>query len=169
MSLPDWVDPGLLPPGRHLATLEDLYERCVIGAPHRSRREELFAALRTFKDVTRRVIGQASLWIDGDLITAKPEPPSRIDVILVPDDWDALLAAEGRDRDRVFGLLTLHDVVVGHPLYIGLEAMQPFAGELDSFLCYPGDKEDWHEEWSLVNWDDEVVSGAVKGYVEVRT
>jgi hypothetical protein len=167
MALPDWIDPGLLPVGRHRATIDELYERCVLDAPNQDRREELFMVLRTFIDITRRIIGAATLWIDGGFVTSKPAPPFDIDLLIIPADWAQLNTAAGRDRDRIYGLLTLQDIIVGHPLYLGFERIQPFAGELDSFLCYPGQEADWDLTWSAVKWNGVLVPGMLKGYVEV--
>lgn len=169
MTLPVWDADGLLPEGRHPASLEEVHDRCVIGAPNAARRQELFGSLITFTELAKRIVGPCQLWVDGGFVTAKPKAPFDIDVVIKPDDWDRLLAYTGRDRDRVFGMLTLQDVVVGEPLYLGFERIQPLAGELDAFLCYPGQDEVWHDTWSAVKGDDgEIVEGAVKGYVEVR-
>ncbi len=61
MSLPEWIDPGVLPPGRHHATLEELHERCVAGAANSERRQELFDVLLTYLDISRRVVGGSHL------------------------------------------------------------------------------------------------------------
>lgn len=169
MSLPEWIDPGVLPPGRHSATLEELYERCVSGAANGTRRAELFDVLISYLSVCRRVIGQAVYWIDGGFVTNKPAAPFDIDVAIVPDDWTMLEQNEtARDELRIFGLLTLQDLIVGPPSYLGLQRLQPFGGELDAFLCYPGQEGVWHATWSSLKWDNQVIPGREKGYVEVR-
>lgn len=43
MKLPDQADSGLLPLGIHQADLPGIYERLVLDAPHRDRRELLSA------------------------------------------------------------------------------------------------------------------------------
>ncbi|MDT5242761.1 MAG: hypothetical protein QOD36_137 [Mycobacterium sp.] len=58
MSLPEWVDPGILPPGRHNATLEELHERCVAGAANSQRRQALFDVLLTYLDICRKLSEQ---------------------------------------------------------------------------------------------------------------
>jgi hypothetical protein len=168
MSLPDWVPPGILPAGRHPASLDELYERCVAGAVNQDRRKELFEVLRVFFDVATRTVGPATYWVDGGFVTNKPQLPFDIDVLIIPDDWSQLSQADPREQMRMYGLLTLQDVIVGPPTYIGLERLQPFAGELDSFLCYPGQQAYWDETWSSLKWGNQIVDGATKGYVEVR-
>lgn len=168
MPLPEWNEDGRLPVGRHPGTLDDVHDRCVLGAPNTERRQDLFGSLMTFVSLTQRIVGPSRLWIDGGFVTAKTRAPFDIDVVIKPDDWDRLLACTGRDRDRVFGMLTLQDVVVGDPLYLGFDRIQPLAGELDAFLCYPGQDSVWHDTWSCVKGDDgEIIEGISKGYVEV--
>ncbi|GAA4756348.1 DUF6932 family protein [Gordonia alkaliphila] len=169
MSLPDWNDHGLLPPGRHHATLEDVHERCVLDAPNTSHRQELFGSLITYTRLVQRVVGPATLWIDGGFVTAKRSVPFDVDVLIRPKDWTKLSSQPaGRERDRLYGLLTLQDVIVGTPLYVALERIQPLAGDLDSFLCFPGQEDVWHDTWSSVKDDDgDIIEGAIKGYVEV--
>jgi hypothetical protein len=126
MSLPEWVDPGLLPPGRHRATLEQLHQRCVAGAANSTRRQELFDVLLTFLNVCRRLVGPAAYWIDGGFVTNKPDAPYDVDVAILPDDWEALKNnASARDELRMWGLLTLQDLIVGPPTYVGLTRLQP--------------------------------------------
>ncbi|CPR57221.1 Uncharacterised protein [Mycobacteroides abscessus] len=168
MSLPEWTSQGLLPPGRHTGTMDDVHDRCVIGAPNTARRQELFGSLITFTELAKRIIGPCQLWVDGGFVTAKAHAPFDVDVVIKPGSWDHLRSYTGRERDRVFGMLTLQDVVVGEPLYLGFERIQPLAGELDAFLCYPGQDDVWHDTWSAVKGDDgEIIEGAVKGYIEV--
>lgn len=168
MPLPQWSSNGLLAPGRHKANEADLYERCVLDAHHRDRREELYRALRTFMDATRRCIGPSVLWIDGGFVTNKPTPPQGVDVVIWPQNWEEVQALTGRDAERVYGLMTLQDVLIGQPLYVGLPHLQPFAGELDAFLGYPGQDEYWDSMWSRVKGPGgAIVGGLAKGYVEV--
>ncbi|MFT8181031.1 DUF6932 family protein [Mycobacteroides chelonae] len=171
MPLPEWTsdDPGVLPPGRHAATLDDLYMRCVLDAPERERREELFGAFRSFMNVTRRVFGSATVWVSGGLVTRALTPPFDLDVLLLPDNWSLLGGLNGHDRVSVYGLFSLEDVVVGDPLYIAMERIRPFAGEIDSFLCFPGQEDRWHDRLSSIKRHDQAVPGSVRGYVEVRT
>lgn len=168
MALPEWNDNGLLPPGRHGATMDEVHDRCVLGAPNTPRRQELFGSLMTFTHLAERIVGPCALWIDGGFVTAKSAAPFDVDVVIKPTDWEHLRSLAGRDRDRVFGMLTIQDVVVGEPLYLGFERIQPLAGDLDAFLCYPGQDAIWHDTWSSVKGDDgTIIEGIAKGYVEV--
>jgi hypothetical protein len=124
--------------------------------------------LLTYLDICRRVLGAANYWIDGGFVTNKPDAPFDIDVAILPDDWSALERNDSvRDELRFWGLLTLQDLIVGPPTYVGLKRLQPFGGELDSFLCYPGHEPIWHGTWSALKWDNVLVPGVIKGYVEV--
>jgi hypothetical protein len=91
VSLPNWTDEGLLPPGIHSAAISDVYERFVCDAPHREHREMLYQALRTYLMLLRRFIPSGRAWINGGFGTRKDAAPHDVDVVVHPADWDALV------------------------------------------------------------------------------
>lgn len=167
MSLPPWDESRRLPVGRHETTLEGIHDRCVLDAPNRETRQCLYNSLIAYTHLVRRIVGPATLWINGGFMTAKDDAPFDVDVVIHPADWDELEKVEPRDQNRIFGLLTLQDIIVGDPLYIGLDRLQPLGGDLDSFLCFPGQEDVWHDTWSSVKVGGQVIEGARKGYAEV--
>lgn len=168
MNLPEWTDEGLLPPGRHTTDLGGIYERCVEKIALRDRREELFSSLTVFHHVAKRIVRRGSLWVGGTFVTADVSDACTVDVLILADDWNALTASSDADRTRLYSLLTLEDVIVGEPIYLGFDRMKPVCGEIDGFICFPGQENDWHDSWSSVKGHDgQAISGIEKGYVEV--
>jgi Family of unknown function (DUF6932) len=167
MALPAWEESGLLPPGAHRAEMPDLYDRFVLDAPSRQRRELLFRALTVHLDLLKTIVPAGKAWVNGSFCTRRPLPPDDVDVVIHPADWKALEGVATEVRMRLYGLLTLQDVVVRDPAVI-LSRLQPVGGALDAFLCYPGHEAVWDERWSRVlTSDGSVVAGQKKGYAEV--
>jgi hypothetical protein len=167
MALPAWDESGLLPPGTHQAELRDLYERFVLDAPHRERRELLFGALSTHLRLIQSIVPAGRAWIDGSFCTRAARPPDDVDVVIHPGDWKALQDAPPVTRASLYGLITLQSVVVTEPP-AELSRLQPMGGAIDAFVCYPGHERIWHERWAKVtDPDGNVVAGKIKGYAEV--
>ncbi len=167
MVVPDWDVDGLLPVGRHPATLEQIYDRFVVGATHaRERRELLFGCLKTWIQVLQQFVPHGRLWVDGGFVTDKAAPPHDIDVVVFPERPPDLSPDEVRDLDSLF---TLQDILVGSPGPFYLDRLQPVGGTLDAFVC--GRLEDepyWDGIWSSLKLPDgRVIDGPTKGYVEV--
>jgi hypothetical protein len=82
-------DLGLLEPGIHLMTLDEVEE--LFGCFQRSdRRSKLMERLRKFVKAVRDASEQIQIFVDGSFIMSKVDEPGDIDVILVlPADWDA--------------------------------------------------------------------------------
>jgi hypothetical protein len=118
MALPAWEESGLLPPGAHRAEMPDLYDRFVLDAPSRQRREILFGALKTHLELLKTIIPAGMAWIDGSFCTRRRLPPDDVDVVIHPADWKALEGVATEVRMRLYGLLTLQDVVVRDPAVI---------------------------------------------------
>jgi hypothetical protein len=99
------------------------------GAANSERRQELFDVLLTYLSICRTVVGTAAYWLDGGFVTNKSDAPFDIDVAILPDDREALENNESvRDELRIWGLLTLQDLIVGPPTYVALKRLQPFGG-----------------------------------------
>jgi hypothetical protein len=167
VGLPKWTAAGLLPDGVHQAQLSDVYERLVLDAPNRTRRELLFHALAAYLSLVQDFIPHGKAWIDGGFTMAKPEEPHDVDVVIIPADWQATVALEPAKRADLLGLMTLQDVIVGQPGPQWLERVQPIGGALDGFLAHPGQTDVWRQTWSAVKRAGAVQPGETKGFVEV--
>lgn len=166
MSLPALTSNGVLPSGKHPGDLADIHERFVSCAPDRHIREEAFASLRVFHQVARRIVRTGSLWVSGHFTSINTDHPDCVDVLIVPDDWNQLSTAPPQDQEKLCGLLTMRDIVVGTPLYIGISELKPVSGEVDAYLCFPGQEDVWHDDWSG-KADDPASGSSDKGYVQV--
>ncbi|MFG1925647.1 DUF6932 family protein [Cryptosporangium sp. NPDC048952] len=167
MDLPLWTSDGLLPPGPHAADLSAIYERLVLDAPFRERRELLYAALAVHLRLMRELIPEGRAWIGGGFCVRKDQPPADVDVVILPAEWDDLRKIDIRGRMQLHALLTLQDVAVRTPpIWFG--RLQPVGGVLDAFICSPDREEYWHGAWSRVtDARGEVIDGLAKGYAEV--
>jgi hypothetical protein len=169
MSLPDWTEAGLLPPGCHPASLSDIYDRFVIDAPvsGRDQRELIFAALSLHLRLVQRVIPVGRAWIDGSFATRSELPPNDVDVAVLPSDWELLERLPVEDRIRLYSLITLKDVAAMEPAIV-LSKLQPVSGLVDAFLVRPDQEATWDEQWSRVMGPDRrVLPDQKKGYAEV--
>jgi hypothetical protein len=89
--LPPFTAAGLLPPGTHCASWEELASRFG-GAPRRDRLlQGLFGAATNLRDA-----GALALWLDGSFVTSKPDP----------GDFDGVWDWSGADLDKVDPILT---------------------------------------------------------------
>ena len=107
MPIPEFVEPsGYLPPGRHLATWNEIVDRFSTN-PHRTALSRmLFEALRMLSKA-----GCRQVWINGSYVTDK-ERPGDVDVLydawaLRPNELDQLFrsetAATRADRNKIYG------------------------------------------------------------------
>lgn len=167
MALPPWTPAGLLPPGVHTASMSELYDRMVLDAPHRERRETLFAALRTYLGLVERFVGHGTAWIDGGFTMQKEDPPHDVDVAARPADWSELETLGDQERVDLLGLLTLQDIIMSRPDVMWLERVQPIGGALDAFLVRPEGDQAWFDTWSSVKRGGILQEGEIKGFVEV--
>lgn len=168
MALPGWNDEGLLPPGAHQADLPDLYERFVVDAPERERRELLFGALTTHLRLLRTIIPSGRAWIDGSFCTRTARPPNDVDVVIHPSDWLTLEKSPPHVRASLYSLTTLQVVSAVLPPIADLSRLQPMGGVIDAFVCYPGQEDTWRVRWtSVTDADGNVITGKSKGYAEV--
>jgi hypothetical protein len=167
MALPAWDESGLLPPGTHRADLPDIYDRFVLDAPDRQRRELLFGALSTHLRLIQTIIPVGRVWINGSFCTRAAWPPNDVDVVIHPADWQALEGAPPAIRASLHGLTTLQGVVVTVPP-AEISRLKPMGGAVDAFVCYPGHERIWHNRWTTVtDLDGNVITGRMKGYAEV--
>lgn len=59
---------GFLPPGRHRATMDEVYARFVEDAPFREERQLVFDALTTYTALVRRTYRKGAFWMDGGFV-----------------------------------------------------------------------------------------------------
>ena len=100
MKLPDWTNSGLLPFGLHQADVPGIYERLVLDAPHRERRELLFGALmRALETCPSDNPGWPSL-DRRELLRKRSEAFLRRCIVIKPADIAALdgMPPEGRTQ-----------------------------------------------------------------------
>jgi hypothetical protein len=92
MPIPDFTDEGLLPPGIHLATVEEVGLRLGAASPQRA---VIMESLVWAVEAARRA-GVARFIVDGSFVDKKPEPNDADCVLLLAADYprDALAARE---------------------------------------------------------------------------
>ena len=159
---------GFLPLGSHAATLLDVHERFVRGAPHEQRRQIIYDALVVYFDMVRAFFPSGIALVDGGFTTRKEESPHDVDVVLFPDDPVRTLTWTAQQYMDFQGLLTLQDVIIGGEDAAYFKRVQPLAGFLDSFLGAPEREQMWRRTWSSVRGAGDTFIPDVKGYLEVR-
>src|SRR5690606_15838481 len=80
---------GLLPttPDRspHAATVDEVYQTFVVGAPHRGRRQLIWDAFSIYSQLLWGYFPDAQLWLNGGFVTHKRDEPHDLDIaFLVP-------------------------------------------------------------------------------------
>lgn len=170
LSLLPHTDPatGLLPLGAHGATLEEVRERFVDGAPFEvARRRLVFDALGIYFETLRTFFPSGLALVDGGFVTHKVEPPHDVDVALFPDDPLLALSWDDQQFADFQGILTLQDVIIGGQSAAYFRRVQPFGGLLDSFIAPPEREQYWRESWSSIVGPGGLIPNS-KGYLEVR-
>lgn len=147
-----------LPVGRHVATLDEIYEAFVVNAPFRPRRELIFRALALYIDLVSPQFSTCRYWINGGFVTHKTwaEPEDADVVVVVPPGEDSKVAQPG-----FLPLLSL-------PSSAG--KVHPMGGLIDGFVAVdvPAALASWEFRWSSVRDEQHnVVPGVNKGYLEV--
>ena len=165
--IPALTSSGLLPPGRHRSTMEEIAEVFVERAPHTERRRRIFRAFELYADMIQEIIESGSFWVNGGFCTYKADPPNDVDLAVIIDQSIPLTS---KDYDRLAPLFTLQGVQVAQPA-IATPRVQPMGGLIDSFAVMAGiavQEQYWHDMWSKVKGPDgQPVLGASKGYLEV--
>jgi hypothetical protein len=87
MPIPDFDENGLLPPGMHDCTLQEIGDR--FGRFRTSnRRPELYAKLQSYLTEVKNAQIIHSLIIEGSFVTSKPAPENIDFVIVMVEDHD---------------------------------------------------------------------------------
>jgi hypothetical protein len=152
---PKVAHPPLLPPGRHVFSVEGLRQLTVDAFPGSTQRPLIFAELeRLISDLSKyALVGE--LWIDGSFLTEKSAPE--------PDDVDLSFVFHVDDlqrRDAETQQFVLHT----------LNGSKKYSPLLDTYICvlfYRNDprrstsrQDYWAEKWSK-GWDDRLKGFAV--------
>lgn len=166
MRLPEWDDRGLLPDGIHAADLADIYDRCVLDAPQRDARENLYSALTAYLGFLREIVPHGKAWIDGGFMMCKDAPPHDVDLVFFPDDWNALASVNESEVADLYSLLTLQHVFCESPSG-AFSRLQPFGGKIDAFIGRPNETQYWYSTWSSVKRNGVLVPSETKGFAEV--
>ena len=165
--IPALTQSGLLPPGRHPATMAEIKDFFVEQAPNVDRRRRIFRAFELYAEVIGDVLERGTFWVDGGFCSHKSAPPEDIDLAVL---IDPALPLTDKDHERLVPLFTLQEVQSGMP-QAWADRVQPMGGLIDSFAVMAGvaaQEEYWHETWSKVKGPDgQLIPGAVKGYLEV--
>ncbi|MFF1453071.1 DUF6932 family protein [Streptomyces sp. NPDC058274] len=160
---------GRLPAGRHPATLDEMHDLFVAGAPHREARQFIFEAFKIHYSLVRQLFSRGTLWVDGGFCTHKPEAPKDIDMVIIVDPSE-VQAFNSEKEERLLQLLTLQGVQVAQP-GATTPRVQPMGGLIDCFFALSTDVDAlkmWDLTWSGVKGTDgKIVPGLTKGYLEV--
>jgi hypothetical protein len=169
MPLPEVNAQGFLDPAPqpYLGSLDDLHQRFVVESPnHNEERRKVFAALRLHLELLSDIGGSAKVWVDGGFITHKAAAPNDVDVVYLCRDEQHM--GQMLRSNRIWGLLTLQQVIFGSPVAGGLPRLQPVGGLVDAFLALPASYMYWAGLWSSVKGPDgRRAPGVRKGFVEV--
>ncbi|MFJ8697548.1 DUF6932 family protein [Streptomyces roseolilacinus] len=168
--IPPLTPGGMLPVGRHPATLEEIHDVFVVQAPHTTHRQRLYSALELYVALVRDLLPRATLWVDGGFCTHKAAPPADIDLVLFASR--RLVQHFDQERwTRMNQLITLQNLTAMAPHTVE-RRIQPMGGLIDAFLAEEGNADDvalWDYNWSLVkDADGKIVDGERKGYLEVE-
>src|SRR5947209_8505981 len=74
MPIPPFESTGLLPPGRHRCTPEEIRVSLVDAFPHSTRRLPLFAGWMTHRAVLSYLLPYTEQWVNGSFAESAPEP-----------------------------------------------------------------------------------------------
>lgn len=154
---PQLDERGLLPPGVHDVSMEDV--EAMFGQMQRTtRRMVLFKSLKQFVDEVRRAGFATEIRIDGSFVMKQVDEPGDIDVVLVmKPDWDM---ASADIKPFEYNLLSKKRTKQTY----GIEVYTVLAGIADDPDGMSAFFEQVNPRWSqLYNWP----SGLKKGVLRV--
>lgn len=145
MPIPEFTSDGILPPGDHSCTFEEIEEKfCHI--PNYEKREKLFKELMSFVKVLKSMDVCEELLIDRSFATSRETHPGDIDIFIIVKPTvksDVLGKKMGRirGRRRWFGY-----------------------GDLDVFFDYKGTPHynNIMEHFRMVDFDENIERGILK-------
>lgn len=167
MAIPALDADGNLPPGIHSATLDEIHEVFVVGAPFETERALIFTAMALHMHVSRDRLGAGPVvWVNGGFATHKTwAAPKDVDLAYVVP---LALALRARQPDMM-DLWTNQDVSAGQPMLVS-DRVQPMAGLVDAFFIpeMPHSLAVWQHTWSRVKLEDGTIDPIKeKGFLEV--
>ncbi|WP_410004008.1 DUF6932 family protein [Curtobacterium sp. TC1] len=164
MPIPSTSGPyGLLPPGKHPCSMDEIQQVFVLGAPFSSERQVIFDAFSVWMDSVRSLFPGARCWVDGGFVTHKSwAAPTDIDVAFFvrQSDLDAL----DPSQQAIFESLQTDKNAAG-------VRVQPMGGKVDGFVGLRSDPDTtlyWRQFWGQVKGPDGAqVQNTEKGFLEV--
>jgi hypothetical protein len=86
---------GLLPSGRHLATIQEVEQVFVRAFPGSRTRRTIFTSWVRHRSTLQAIVTFQVQWLDGSFVTSV-ENPADLDVVtwIVREDWDSLASSE---------------------------------------------------------------------------
>lgn len=152
---------GLLLPGAHSATWNDVEKLFVTSAPHRNHRKKLLNEAKNWVKQLRQETSIVHIWLDGGFITHKDQAPSDIDIVALLDTPEFT----STDPERLKKFRTVrnpYDEIVKPPEFKGL---------VDGYIVEYNLKniETWLSTWGSVKnpLTGQIVPGLNKGFIEV--
>lgn len=169
MALPARNADGLLPPGRHEATLAEIKVAFVDAFPGSSTRPQVWERFLRFRTALLGVIPVEAQWINGSFVTGVVDP-NDVDVVSVVQAG-AMNALDIQTRQAVGPLIAGHATLATWGCDSFLIASYP--GTHENFPKYLERRAYWDGWWSKVNPKHEQYSDPrfltlSKGYVEIR-
>lgn len=159
MSLELEAKSDRLPPGRHVATVEEIEQVFVDGFPGSTTRAVIFRQWRILCEAVERIIPIEQQWVYGSFVTRKENPA----------DIDLVSHFDGAAMDGLAPVdkMLVHGLISGHYTR-DLHGVDSFA-----IVHYPEGHPAREEYVKAINfWEDTLAhqgrSGEAKGYIEVR-
>lgn len=155
-------DYGILPHANapYPASLDEIYEHFVVGAPYADQRRELWDVFPAYVRKARAYFPTCRILLDGGFVTHKNwEAPEDIDIALGIDrlEYNAL---QDWERAQLFNSVS----ATGHKVKVMGGAID--ASRFDKNI--PALFAKWHDDWSSVRGPNRLtLPGVRKGYVEV--
>jgi hypothetical protein len=168
--IPELDDHGLLPPGRHPATWDEIRDHFVKRAPFEVERELIFTAVELHFRMVSDIFSTGRLWLDGGFVTHKDwTAPKDADLAYLLNSAD-INSLSPDNSSRLLSLFTLQGVSSLQPQGFAAR-VQPMGGLVDAFVVL-GDNlnmvQYWDSLWRTVKGPDEqIISNLQKGYLEV--
>ena len=156
--IPSHSAEGLLPHGRHTASVVEIEQRFVNTFPTSLTRRSLLDGWRRRSEELKSIVDIESEWIDGSFVTTKRDPRD-IDMttFVLMESWNALDVAS---RQRVALLTQGPELKIQFGCDSYLIIIPPDGDPSEAnYLYWRGY---WDRQWSRAR------SGSPKGYVEVR-
>ena len=152
---------GIMPEGRHRATLDEVESHFVSAGPYGDRRAQIWQAFLVWERLLRAQLPTATLWLNGGFVTHKTwAAPSDIDAFIVARRSEV----EAAGPSGILPLLTTWDS--------NGRRVQPMSGLVDGHIGAQADGlvvQNYDQTWrKVLDENRHVVPGLLKGYVEVR-